>query len=86
VESKTIDSAWIDARRNDLADRKPAVGESWDRLAQRFLALRAMARASKKPDPAVEEAIRKASAALEFLPDYDSPRNVSPDLPARPVR
>lgn len=68
----------VDAILGELAKVMPAVDVSWDRAAQHDLALEALARAAKAGGravpPAVEEAIRKASGALEFPANYDSPR------------
>jgi Cytochrome c554 and c-prime len=63
----------------ELASGPMAIGESWDRAAQRYLALQALTRDSKKAgraiDPAVEKAIEEGARALDFPAHYDSPRN-----------
>ncbi len=78
LETDAFDPLKIDAIMKDLVAHPPAVGESWDRAAQYYLALEALARAARaagqKIAPAVEEAIQKGSKDLEFPPSYDSPR------------
>ena len=82
LEVEAFDSARVGRLLKDLASPPRAVPEGWDRAAQRYLALSALARAAKglgtPIGPEAEAALRGGSKSLAFPPNYDSPRSVSP--------
>jgi hypothetical protein len=79
LETQGFGPSKSDALLKELASGPMSIGENWDRAAQRYLAVQALARDSKKAgraiDPAVEKAIGEAAKALDFPANYDSPRN-----------
>jgi hypothetical protein len=78
LESGGLGQQNIESLLTELTSRPVSVGESWDRATQRYLALEALVRNSRKAGraigPAVEQAIGEGAKALEFPAYYDSPR------------